>query len=281
MRVGIIGLGLIGGSLAKALRARGCAKYITSFGRNEAALKLALADGVIDYYSLVVDESFADLDYVFICTPVSEIVSFAKKLLPFLAERTVVTDVGSTKAKVCAEMESLPLKFIGGHPMAGSEKTGCTASRADLFEGTRYILTPGKNIPGEDVDAFGELVKKLGAEPVIMPPEIHDSVAAAVSHAPHVAASALVRAAKFLDTRPDERYTQKLAATGFKDTTRIAGGSPEMWTAICLSNRKHIMDAINALHQELATFMVFLAGENEAALLKYFKEAKEYRDGFE
>lgn len=279
-KVGIIGLGLIGGSLAKAFRARTDVKKIVAMNRNEDVLIIAKQEGVIDEYTTSIDNTFEGCDIIFICTPVDKICWYAEKLVPFIDKNCVITDVGSTKETIYNDIEKLKdnFLFIGGHPMTGSEKFRYQASKEHLFENAYYILTPANNVPEKKVIELKETVEKMGAISVIISPKKHDHIVAAISHVPHVVASSLVNMVKKLDS--DDGYMHTLAAGGFKDITRIASSSPEMWQSICIENKTEILSVLDSLQTILNDFKIQLLSDKNDGIYDYFDSARIYRDTF-
>jgi len=276
--IGIIGLGLIGGSLARALKRKPEAAYITVMSRNEEALAAAVADGMADIVTTNDWTRFADCDIVFICVPVPQIAACAKNLSSVVRKDCIVTDVGSVKGCVMRDMEALDLCFIGGHPMAGSEKSGYDAAVDYLFENAHYILTPSSKATACAVSRMRGLVEDLGAIPVVLDAAYHDQIVSAVSHGPHVVAAALVNAVAAQD---DGRGNiQALAAGGFKDITRIASSDSGLWQSICIENREEVLCFIRAFHSQTEAFIRALESGNGEALLELFASAKTFRDGF-
>ncbi|HHW67615.1 MAG TPA: prephenate dehydrogenase [Epulopiscium sp.] len=281
-KVGIIGLGLIGGSLAKALKQKCNINNIIAMDIENSALKKALDEKVINDFTTVVDEHFSDCDLIFICTPVKQISSYVKKLLPFIKDDCILTDVGSTKSVILNELnvilDNTNIHFIGGHPMTGSEKAGYGASKGHLFENAYYILTPQPSTPENKVEQLKNIIVSIGAIPVILSPQDHDLVTASISHVPHILASALVNMVKSLDGK--DKYMHKLAAGGFKDITRIASSSPEMWHNICMTNQKEILYVINYLIEILMQFSSAVRNKEDDYIWNFFNSAKQYRDTF-
>lgn len=279
-KVGIIGLGLIGGSLAKALKNRCGVKEIVATNRSIEALILAQNQGFIDRYDMDITDMFRGCDIIFICTPVDKIVAYAKKLMPYLDKNTIVTDVGSTKAAICQQIAALSptFTFIGGHPMTGSERFRFQASKEHLFENAYYILTPAENIPHHQTQLLADIVEQIGAIPVTLDAHEHDSVVAAISHVPHIIASALVNTVQDMDSPKGMMHL--LAAGGFKDTTRIASSSPEMWESICLDNQQPILRVLEHLEQVIAQAKTNIQNAGRQSLHTFFDNARLYRDTF-
>lgn len=276
----IIGLGLIGGSLAKALKQKAGFTRITAFGRNETSLKLALDENVIDNYWTNLNDIDFDCDIVFICTPVTR----AIELLAEISKRTpascIITDVGSTKATIVEAATALGVRnFVGGHPMAGSEKSGYGASTEFLFENAFYLITPSEYNTDKQVESLKDVVLKIGAIPVIVDAKRHDHIVAAVSHLPHVIAASLVNTVAHSDDAEQNMHT--IAAGGFKDITRIASSDSDMWQNICMENDMEILNLISVFKDQLNGFEQYIKSKNGNALWDMFKSAREYRDSFD
>lgn len=277
---GFIGLGLIGGSIAKALRQFHPTCRLLAYDINQKALDAAVSDGVIDTALSSIDSHLSACDYIFLCAPVSENDNNLSELQKHLSKDCLLTDVGSVKTDIHKNIEKAGLssQFIGGHPMAGSERTGYINSKAILLENAYYILTPCEGISEETVTSFKELIASLGAIPLVLNCDQHDYVTAAISHLPHVVASSLVNLIKHSDS--SDGIMKLIAAGGFKDITRIASSSPVMWQQICLTNGENISvlleDYIDSLKQIKAE--IDNAGSN--ALYSFFDEARNYRDSF-
>ncbi|MCX7921070.1 MAG: prephenate dehydrogenase [Clostridia bacterium] len=277
-KITIIGLGLIGGSLARALGERLHIRDITAVNRTQEAIDAALKDGCISRGFTELDESIWDSDIIFICTPVRR----AVELLELVAQKAkpgcIITDVGSTKAEIIdyiSKMPNAPL-FIGGHPMAGAEKTGYTASFAHLFENAYYILSPSKTSDQYSMDLMTELVKEIGAIPITLDAYEHDRITGCISHVPHIIASSIVNLVRSSDT-PDAKM-QMLAAGGFKDITRIASSSPEMWENIVISNKQQIEGILENYVEIINNFKEYIQTNDIKNIYSFFETAKNYRD---
>lgn len=279
-KVGIIGLGLIGGSLAKAVRYRLGIQNIVAMNRHEDVLLSAYEEGVISAYTTEIDSLFIGCDIIFICTPVSTIYNYAEQLTAYVDKSCIITDVGSTKGCLYTEMESLAhqLCYIGGHPMTGAEKSRYEASKEHLFENAYYIVAPEDSVPIEKIEEFRSLINAIGAIPIVVAPMMHDKIVAAISHVPHIVASALVQTVKSLDTAEGHMHT--LAAGGFKDITRIASGSPDMWENICRENREEICKVITSFQTILDRVKENISSYDKNQVFSFFQEAKDYRDSF-
>lgn len=277
---GFIGLGLIGGSLAKALRLAFPNCKIIAFDLDFTALSLAREDVVDEVYNGV-NEAFGTCDIIFLCTPVDYNAEYLKQIKTIKKKSCIITDVGSVKKTIHDVVSNLALDdcFIGGHPMAGSEHSGYAASRAGLLENAYYILTPGASVSYSNVEKMQTLIKSIGAIPIVMSQEKHDKVTAAISHLPHMAAYALVN---LIQNSDDEDETMKMiAAGGFKDITRIASSSAIMWQQICGENKEQLLQFMDEYILSLSSLRNEIAAENKSYLLNYFKDAKDYRDSFD
>ncbi len=278
LKVGIIGLGLIGGSIAKALKLKLNAEVV-AFNRSKESLLAAFKENIITKYSVDDLKIFENCDCIFICTPVDKITEYVDKLLPYIKKSCIITDVGSTKNSICEKMRKYKdIYFIGGHPMAGSEKTSYFSAKEYLLENAYYILSPASNIPENVVNNFIDIIKKIGAVPIILNSEYHDHTVAAISHIPHIVAASLVNMVKELDGK--KGYMHSLAAGGFKDITRIASGSPEMWNGICKENKTEILKAVKYFKNVLNEFEESLFSNNEKEVYNFFETAKNYRNSF-
>ncbi len=279
-KISIIGLGLIGGSLAKIFIDKLGINDITAINRSSKSLDQAIKEGTITRGFHEINEYVWNSDIIFICTPVG----LTKKYINFLSDKVspqcIITDVGSTKSEIIDFVNSMenPPCFIGGHPMAGSEKTGYTASYSHLFENAFYILSHCKTTTTEAMETMTSLVKSIGAIPVEIDGIAHDNVTASISHVPHILASSLVNMVKKLDSSSGKM--QLLAAGGFKDITRIASSSPEMWENIVLSNKEQVQLILTEYINEINSFKSMLDKEDSQSIYNFFETAKNYRNSF-
>ncbi len=277
--VGFIGLGLIGGSLARALKKARPEITVMAYMRSADRLRQAKEDGVVD---IILDSLGGDqlgtCDMIFLCAPVEWNEEYLKKLKPFLKDGAIVTDVGSTKTSICREAEELSMEgcFVGGHPMAGSEKTGYENSTDHLLENAYYMITPPENAPAENVERLVEVARAVNAIPMVISPQEHDMAVAAISHLPHIVASSLVNLVRDCD---DSRETMKqIAAGGFKDITRIASASPEMWEQICMTNTDNIAWMLERYIGSLTEILDSLKHRDEEAVHRLFDSSRTYRN---
>lgn len=277
-RLAVIGVGLIGGSLALALRRAGAVDQVVGCGRGEAHLRRAVELGVIDRYSLDPAQAVRGADMVFVATPVGSMEAIFRTMRPGLDERAIITDGGSVKGSVVeaarAAFAGLPGRFVPGHPIAGSEKSGVEAAFAELFDGRRVVLTPTAEADADAVSAVREMWRATGAVVSSMPAAQHDRVLAATSHLPHVLAYALVDRLAVMDAREE---TFAYAGTGFRDFTRIAGSSPQMWCDIVLANRRAVTAVLDDLMAALGEVRDDMERGDGAALRQRFERARAAR----
>ena len=281
MTYGFIGLGLIGGSLARSLRRLQPQCRIMAYTRTRETCLSAKAEGIIDLVcDSPQDRLFVSCDVVFLCAPVGTNIQTLKVLSEILPPDCLITDVGSVKTAIHEAAKELGLEkqFIGGHPMTGSEKTGLANSNDHLFENAYYILTPEHAVPQEKVEAFRDLILGIGALPLVLTCEEHDFITAAVSHLPHVIASSLVNTVHDLDSQ--EQHMKLIAAGGFKDITRIASSSPEMWEQICTDNSGNIIKVMDYFINQLIEARERMTRPDPAYLNSMFAKARDYRDSF-
>ncbi len=277
---GFLGLGLIGGSIAKALKKQIPGICIIAYDTNEETLKKAYEEKTADTVTSSIDSSFSCCDYIFLCAPITYNDSNLKEIIKYLPKNCILTDVGSVKTGIHKQIEALGLSdcFVGGHPMAGSERTGYSNSKAILLENAYYILTPTETVAPQKVAAYQELVRRMGAIPLVLSYEQHDYVTAAVSHLPHVIAASLVNLVKDSDSK--EGIMKMIAAGGFKDITRISSSSPYMWQQISLSNRGNISELLGNYIDSLQKIKEEIDSKNGEELYKMFDNARTYRDSF-
>ncbi len=278
---GFIGIGLIGGSIAKAIRRVLPESTIIVYNRHESSRTLALNDGTANIATDKVDSTFSQCDYIFLCTPVEKNVEYLSILKNIINDNCIITDVGSVKTNIHQAVNALGLEehFIGGHPMAGSEKTGYENANDRLVENAYYPLTPTNKVEQKYVDELTEIVKMIGAIPIRISYEEHDKVVAAISHLPHLIAASLVNLVKHNDSK--EEYMKTLAAGGFKDITRIASSSPEMWEQICMTNTENISIMLDKYIHDLKDIKSSLDNKRGSDINALITESRDYRDNIE
>jgi prephenate dehydrogenase len=278
-RVAILGVGLIGGSFALALKeARACA-HVVGAGRNLANLKLALERGVIDSIAPDAVAAAHGADLVLLAAPVAQFPKLFRDITSVLGPKALVTDAGSTKRDVVAAaraaMGRKVSQFVPSHPLAGAEKSGAGAASAELFRGKRVVLTPLPENTESTIKKIDALWTVCGALTAHMKPDQHDTVLAAVSHLPHVLAYALVHE---LALRENPEQLFEFASSGFRDFTRIASAQPEMWRDICIANRDRLLVELQHYVEELGSIRKLLEHADAAGLERLFAEAREARD---
>jgi len=278
-RVAVIGVGLIGGSFALALKQAGACAHVAGAGRNAANLRLARERGVIDSIAADAVAAAHGADLVLLAAPVAQFPRLLRDIAPVLGPKAVVTDGGSTKRDVIAAARQALgrrlAQFVPAHPIAGAEKSGAQAAQADLFRGKRVILTPLAENTESALKKVQEAWSACGARITRMDAGEHDAVLAAVSHLPHLAAFALVH-----DIAGRENAAQlfSFAAGGFRDFTRIASSHPEMWRDICLANRDRLLEELKAYRAALGALGKLLEAGDGVALERAFGEAREARN---
>jgi prephenate dehydrogenase len=279
-KIAIIGLGLIGGSIAKALKDRLNITCITAVDNNESSIRQAIEEGYIQEGSTELNDSVYNSDIIFLCTPVKYTLEYLSLLYGNVKENCILTDTASTKKEIISYINSLdnPPCFVGGHPMAGTEKAGFASSFSHLFENAYYILSPSKNSSKEAFELLTEIIKGIGAIPIKLDAKDHDIITATISHVPHVIASALVNLVRQSDS--PERKMQVLAAGGFKDITRIASSNPQIWESIILSNRQEVKETLNKLVKTISTFIEYIDNNNSSNIYNFFESARNYRNTF-
>ena len=280
-KLAIIGVGLIGGSLAQALRLAGACKLVSGYGRNTENLDKAIALGVIDEYFTDISKVILDADVIVIATPLTTYSELLKEISLYIKPGAIVTDVGSAKKCVVDDAKrvlgSNIHQFIPGHPIAGKEKSGVTASSPDLFQDHMVILTPlPENLP-DDVQMISSMWETCGANVVSMSVEHHDLMLAATSHLPHVLAYSLVSC---LAKMSEEENIFKYSGGGFRDFSRIASSNPEMWSDICISNQENLLEVIEQYKVQLNEITELIKNNDKKSLEYLFSKVKITRDRF-
>jgi prephenate dehydrogenase len=280
-KITIIGVGLLGGSIGLAVRRRKLARQIAGFVRRRASLKECERAGALDFASTDLPAAVWDADLVVLCLPLSQMRPVVERMLPALKRGAIVTDVGSVKAGVVRELELLVAKagahFVGSHPMAGAEKTGVAAARTDLFADTVCIVTPTKRTNKTALKKVKQFWSAIGSRVLELKPEIHDALVSRSSHLPHIIAATL---ASHVLNPAHPKPQAALCANGFRDTTRIASGSPEMWRDIALANRRNLAKSLVAFVTDLQKFRRVLKKADAEAIATFFETAKQRRDNW-
>ena len=271
--VAIVGVGLIGGSIGLALRQRGLAETVVGIGRRQVSLRIARRVGAVTNTTIELAKGVAEAELVVVCTPVGRIVDDVRQAALRCPEGTLITDAGSAKRIIVEALDAgLPrgCRFLGSHPLAGSEKSGAGNASADLFEGRVAIVTPTPNTRTEDFQRIEEFWEGLGSVVIQMSPAEHDRALAMSSHLPHVAAAALAA------TLPEKYF--RLAGTGMLDTTRLAAGDPELWKQILMFNRENVVAALEQYGAKLTALHAALRDGNQDELARILTAAKKNRD---
>ncbi len=277
-KITIIGLGLIGGSIAKALYDKLVLRHVIAVDTDEQALEAALEQGIITDGLVSPNADVYSSDIIFVCTPVKYTFKTIAQLTPHIKDTCIITDTGSTKEEIIGLVNNMvkPPHFIGGHPMAGTERTGFANSYAHLFENAYYVLTPCETTTPEALEKLTAIIEGIGAIPIVMSAREHDVAAGGISHLPHVIAAALVNLVRELDK--DSGKIQMLAAGGFRDITRIASSDPSMWENIVFSNKAHIIELMDRFEKILDSFTQRLQNDNSAEVYDYFEGAGQFRN---
>jgi len=275
----VIGIGLIGGSLARALKAAKAVEHVVAVGRNTAHLERAVELGVADSYETSVSTAVSDADVIVVAVPVGSMKAIFSELSGNIKSSAIITDVGSVKGNVVrdaqAELGDELSRFVPGHPIAGTEQSGVEASFAELYNGQRVILTPLEETDPLATQAVTQMWHAAGADVESLSVEYHDEVLAATSHLPHALAYTLVDT---LAQMHERREIFQFAAGGFKDFTRIASSDPKMWNDICLNNSDALLDMLNRFSGDLRKLATAIENNDSEFILKMFERAKTARD---
>lgn len=277
-KIGFIGLGLIGGSIAKKMKQNDAACTIIATAGHQETITAAYEEGLIDNQTLLSFSDFSDCDHIFLCAPVNKNIEYLTELKDIIRKDCIITDVGSTKTEIHKKVIELGLEnnFIGGHPMTGSEKTGIANSNASILENAYYIITPTSCTKEEQIEEFRSFVLSLGCIPLVLDYEIHDYSTASISHLPHMIAFSLVNLVQEID---DDKETMKtIAAGGFRDITRVASSSPVMWENICSSNRTQLLKLMDLYMDKLSELRDMIDNYDSEKIMNFFIKAKDYRD---
>lgn len=276
--IGFIGLGLIGGSIAKSIRRIFPDYKIVAFDVDSQALQTAIADGTVTVSCNKVGDSFSDCDYIFLCAPVHYNIEYLKVLKSIIKPSCIITDVGSVKTDIYQAVmdEEMTDVFIGGHPMVGSERSGYEAAHDHLIENAYYFITPSSTVSHAKVDEFTTFIEDLGAITIVYSPARHDQTTAYISHIPHIIASELVNLVRENDDA--KGMNKQLAAGGFKDITRIASSNPVIWEHILLSNPSNIIAGLEEYIDDLQQMVQAIHRKDTHYIHEFFANAQEYRD---
>ena len=280
-KITLIGIGLLGGSLGLAIKQRQLAQKVDGYVRRTVSIAECSQFGVVDHATRDIHRAVQGADMIFFCTPIAQMKPLCLEMLPSLKQGAVVTDVGSVKGAVVQELEAVVAEagghFIGSHPMAGAEKTGVSAARADLFNNAICVVTPTPKSDSMALKTTVEFWKSLNSRVMQMTPDLHDDMVCRSSHLPHVIAAEL---ANYVLSPIHQKEQSMLCATGFRDTTRIASGSPEMWRDIVLANRKNLHRVLGVFIEDLQEFLLAVEKGDIEAINDFFNTAKQRRDAW-
>ena len=278
-KITIIGVGLIGGSLAKAIKNNNLAEVVFGFGRNLSRLELAQKSNIIDQYSIDISEALDGASIVVIATPVGTFESILRELKPYITEGMIITDVGSTKTGIAKSAREILVEmascFVPAHPIAGKEKSGFESSDEELFINKKVIITPLEINTDKTINSLKKLWEDVGADVDFMSAESHDELLGMTSHLPHMLAFSLVN---YLITQNPSASIY--AAGGFKDFSRIASGDAVMWRDICLNNRDQIIAHIKSYQETLSALVDAIDNQDKDKLESFFRDAKNTRDSW-
>ena len=279
-KVGFIGFGLIAGSIAHALKESGNNYNIAATSRRLEPVYEAKKDGVVDDVLDCVDNILADCDFIILCTPVITMNDYLKQLKNIAKKDCIITDVGSVKTSIHNAVKELDMEdmFIGGHPMAGSELTGYANSSAAIMKNARYVITPTAKTSDTQIERFKALICDMKANPIVMDYATHDKTVAAISHLPHLISTALVKLVSKHDD--SEKHMQMLAAGSFRDMTRVAASSPEMWDQICASNSEDISALLGDYIDILSEIKNNIDNKTPGYVNELFEMSREYKNSF-
>ncbi|MDJ0661523.1 MAG: prephenate/arogenate dehydrogenase [Crocosphaera sp.] len=277
MKIGIIGLGLIGGSLGLDLR--NCGHIVYGVSRKETTCQKAIEKGVVDDASININ-FLSTVDIIFICTPIGLISQTLQQLTSYLKPEVIITDVGSVKTPIVRECEILWHNFVGGHPMAGTAEQGIEAAQTNLFKNAPYVVTPTEKTPKQSIKILEDLAKSLGSKIYTCSPEIHDQAVAWISHLPVMISASLIAACVAEKDKTILQLAQKLASSGFKDTSRVGGGNPELGVMMAQYNKTALLQALRGYRQQLEEITEYINNEQWDALEKLLMITQEKRSPF-
>ena len=277
MKIGIIGLGLIGGSLGFDLRERGHIVY--GISRKEGTCHRAIERGIVDDANISF-KSLPTVDIIFICTPIGKIYSTLKNIIVDLNPKIIITDVGSVKTPIVKQCEQLWDNFVGGHPMAGTAEQGIEAAQKNLFKNAPYVITPTKKTPKDSIKILENLACSLNSTVYTCSPEDHDQAVAWISHLPVMISANLIASCLGETDQNVLNLAHKLASSGFKDTSRVGGGNPELGVMMAEYNQKALLKALQAYHQQLEHIIEKIDGKQWQSLEQLLIETQEERSHF-
>ena len=277
MNIGIVGLGLIGGSLGLDLRAQG--HQVLGVSRRKETCQQAIKLGVVDDASVDLN-ILAGTDVVFICTPIAAIAPTVEQLIPYLTPETIITDAGSVKAPVVEAIAPLWRNFVGGHPMAGKSESGLEVAQAQLFAGKPYVLTPVETTPIEAIKTVEEIVRSLGVKISYCRPEDHDRAVAWISHLPVIVSGSLIAACMGESDPNVLELAQQLASSGFRDTSRVGGGNPELGLMMARYNQDALVRSLQQYRQTLDQLIVKIEQADWSSLEEHLKKTQQARPKF-
>lgn len=280
-KITIVGVGLLGGSLGLAIRRHQLSSKVVGYVRRAASVAECRRVRAVSEATQDLAAAVKDADLIVLCTPLAQMRALVEQMRPHLKRGVIVTDVGSVKSSVVRDVEALIARagghFVGSHPMAGAEKTGVTAARANLFDNSVCIITPTAKTNRAALKKVTDFWKAIGCRIMPLTPQAHDQLVSRTSHLPHLVAATLAGAVLH-PAAPKQQAA--LCASGFRDTTRIASGSPEMWRDIALGNRKNLSRAVDGFVAELLKFQTALKRNDARAVAEYFEAAKQRRDAW-
>ncbi|MFQ5813844.1 MAG: prephenate dehydrogenase [Anaerolineae bacterium] len=278
-QVTIVGLGLMGGSLAGALKKRSACREVLGVARREETIKEAMRRGFINGGTCDLAKGMEQADLIVLATPVRTILELIPQVGALAPAGCLLMDLGSTKARIVEAMEALPphLQVVGGHPMCGKEVSGIKAAEADLYEGATFVLTPLQRTGSEALTLAQELVEAVGARPLLMDADRHDRLVAAVSHLPYLLSVSLVAAAE--EVAAEDELVWKLAASGFRDTSRLAASDVTVMLDILLTNRQAVGETLSRFAHQLSAIAHLLEADDEEGLRNLMEQAQKRREG--
>jgi len=276
-RITILGVGLLGASFALALKKNGFCSEVIGCGRTEENLRKAREKGIIDAFERDPSKACTGSDFVLFATPVGSFIDIATRIKSSLLHDVIVTDVGSVKGHLVRTMESLMPEgtfFVGGHPIAGSARSGIDTADAELFKGARCIITPTENTDRQALETVTAVWETIGSHVILINPEEHDKIYASVSHLPHLIAYVIMNTVADIDSS-----FLNFSGQGFVDTTRIASSSPELWRDICLLNKDNLLESVEIFKKNLDRVSQYLRAYDSESLEKDFQKARALREG--